>query len=260
VFPDPNVFAPEAVLDEGNGITHDEFLARILGEQKPGGGAAFAAAILREYNFNPDEPRDERGRWTTGGSSGGDMLRRAPEPAQHPFLRNNKPGTRRQGRLLGGREPAWRGPVTPTHEFTGALDKNGDLHTYSWGNEPQTRSNPSRWFKDHPDDITAAGEALVKGGLVLGPLVGDESLNPYINEAYEMLHGAGKDSPSNHANGVISGNCKSESQRLQNLAKALQAADQAQPQDRERLRERAKLDAGLKPKPADARGVPRPGR
>ena len=24
--------------------------------------------ILREYNFNPDEPRNWRGRWTTGGS------------------------------------------------------------------------------------------------------------------------------------------------------------------------------------------------
>jgi hypothetical protein len=28
----------------------------------------FAAGGLREYNYNPDEPRDEKGRWTTGGS------------------------------------------------------------------------------------------------------------------------------------------------------------------------------------------------
>ena len=31
--------------------------------------AAFAAAILREYD--PDQPRDERGRWTAAGSDGG---------------------------------------------------------------------------------------------------------------------------------------------------------------------------------------------
>jgi hypothetical protein len=29
----------------------------------------FAAGALREYNYNPDEPRDEKGRWTTGGSA-----------------------------------------------------------------------------------------------------------------------------------------------------------------------------------------------
>ena len=32
-------------------------------------------AAVREHNFNPDEPRDEKGRWTTGGSGNSDRLR-----------------------------------------------------------------------------------------------------------------------------------------------------------------------------------------
>ncbi len=31
---------------------------------------AFAAVVLGEHNFDPNEPRDEKGRWTTGGSDG----------------------------------------------------------------------------------------------------------------------------------------------------------------------------------------------
>jgi len=46
--------------------SHDEFLAVILGEHNSTSAAAFAAEILREYS--PDQPRDQRGRWTAGGS------------------------------------------------------------------------------------------------------------------------------------------------------------------------------------------------
>ena len=62
--------------------SHDEFLAAILGEDDPADTAAFVATILGECEpastamfadvlreYNPDEPRDERGRWTTGGTS-----------------------------------------------------------------------------------------------------------------------------------------------------------------------------------------------
>ena len=48
----------------------DEFLSVILDDYSPVGTTAFVAAILGEQNYNPDEPRDERGRWTTGGSQG----------------------------------------------------------------------------------------------------------------------------------------------------------------------------------------------
>jgi hypothetical protein len=65
------------VLDEGYSrdkpagpaadISYEEFLDAIL----HGFRGNSAAGILREYNFNPDEPRDWRGRWTTGGSDAG---------------------------------------------------------------------------------------------------------------------------------------------------------------------------------------------
>jgi hypothetical protein len=42
----------------------DAFLGAILGEDRPAGAAAFAAAILREHN--PDEPGDDKGRRSTG--------------------------------------------------------------------------------------------------------------------------------------------------------------------------------------------------
>jgi len=45
----------------------DVFLTAVLGDDNPASGAAFAADILREYD--PDQPRDERGRWTTGASN-----------------------------------------------------------------------------------------------------------------------------------------------------------------------------------------------
>ena len=45
----------------------DTFLAEILYKPDPVSATAFAAQILREYD--PDEPRDERGRWTTGGGT-----------------------------------------------------------------------------------------------------------------------------------------------------------------------------------------------
>ncbi len=54
----------------------EEFLAAILDKPNPADGAAFAAAVLREYN--PDEPRDAWGRWTTGGSSGGSTKTTVP--------------------------------------------------------------------------------------------------------------------------------------------------------------------------------------
>lgn len=44
----------------------EAFVAAILGEDNSASATAFAAHIL--YEYDPDQPRDERGRWTTGGS------------------------------------------------------------------------------------------------------------------------------------------------------------------------------------------------
>ncbi len=58
----------EAVTGRPSRARTEAFLAAIRGEGYPAGDASFAAAGLSEQNFNPDEPRDERGRWTTGGA------------------------------------------------------------------------------------------------------------------------------------------------------------------------------------------------
>ncbi|MGD0900473.1 MAG: hypothetical protein ABR915_21790 [Thermoguttaceae bacterium] len=41
----------------------DEFVEAILDRPNSASAAAFAAAILCEQGFNPDEPRDEKGHW-----------------------------------------------------------------------------------------------------------------------------------------------------------------------------------------------------
>ena len=98
-----------------SGFSLDAFLARLLDEGDPAGAAAFAAAVVgeeaareeggwtagvsyenwrtavrygvpetsatevvREYNFDPNEPRDERGGWTTGGFERPTCGRRSP--------------------------------------------------------------------------------------------------------------------------------------------------------------------------------------
>ncbi len=52
-------------------VSHQDFLDAIL-HGRPSRPGRSTAEILREYNFNPDEARDWRGRWSTGGS--GDAL------------------------------------------------------------------------------------------------------------------------------------------------------------------------------------------
>ena len=60
-----------AILDKTNPADTAAFTAAILDECNPADTAAFAARLLGEHNFNPNEPRDEKGRWTTGGSYNG---------------------------------------------------------------------------------------------------------------------------------------------------------------------------------------------
>jgi hypothetical protein len=69
VFPNPEVFSPSDILCKNSLASLDGFVAATLGQSSPASAAAFAAQILGEHNFNPNEPRDEKGRWTTGGSS-----------------------------------------------------------------------------------------------------------------------------------------------------------------------------------------------
>jgi hypothetical protein len=56
-------------------------------------------AAVREHNFNPDEPRDERGRWTTGGSQDSGCAAAdgtySPEAAKKAAFSGTLPGDRR---------------------------------------------------------------------------------------------------------------------------------------------------------------------
>ena len=62
-------------------ISHEGWLNAILyGVPEP--THAFAFGTLREYNFDPNQPRDERGRWTTGASKG-----KSPEQARQDILK-----------------------------------------------------------------------------------------------------------------------------------------------------------------------------
>lgn len=58
-----------AVLGRPNPTETAAFTRVVLGQGDPTSAAAFAATVLREYNFDPNQPRDERGRWTSGGGS-----------------------------------------------------------------------------------------------------------------------------------------------------------------------------------------------
>jgi hypothetical protein len=60
----------EEQLGRGSGRRPGEISHRgRLGAALYGGPVAAACGDLHEGNFNPDEPRDERGRWTTDGTS-----------------------------------------------------------------------------------------------------------------------------------------------------------------------------------------------
>jgi hypothetical protein len=54
------------------------FAAAILGDHSPADGVELAAGTLREWNFDPDQPRDERGRWIAGGSGGTSTMATPP--------------------------------------------------------------------------------------------------------------------------------------------------------------------------------------
>jgi hypothetical protein len=64
----PNPASVAAIVDQRNPASVAEFVASILDKPNPASAAEFAVQILGEHNFNPDEPRDWRGRWTKGDS------------------------------------------------------------------------------------------------------------------------------------------------------------------------------------------------
>jgi hypothetical protein len=130
------------------------------------------------------------------------------------------PGVFEQNRVLGGCDiVSNHNPISHTFVFT--TNPDGSLcHTYSWGNAYDD-PNGSHWFKDHPNDVSAAREAISCGGGV--DQVGNAALIPYIDQAF-----AGLDSPysaSCHGNPGFTiwfSTCKEEAMRLEIDARKLQ--------------------------------------
>jgi hypothetical protein len=61
---------PASYPDQNSGrMSSEAFAAALLGHRDPAVGAEFSETILREYD--PDQPRDEQGRWTSDDSSDG---------------------------------------------------------------------------------------------------------------------------------------------------------------------------------------------
>ena len=104
-----------------------------------------------------------------------------------------------------------------THTFTAVTKPDGTIaRTYSWGND----ANLKGWSVDQPLDLKTAREALDDGK---AQKVGDSKLDPYVQRAFDLIN----KKENEHTNGVICNNCKSETNKLVNDAKSLQALTSA---------------------------------
>ena len=101
-------------------------------------------------------------------------------------------------------------PVTHTFVFT--TNPDGSIEaTYSWGND----ANVNGWNLNQPLDIKTAQEALARG---LARRVGSERTDEAVMRAFGIL-----DKKENeHKNGVIAYNCKTEAEKLLQLARDIQ--------------------------------------
>jgi uncharacterized protein RhaS with RHS repeats len=105
-----------------------------------------------------------------------------------------------------------------SHTFVVTTDAQGNVeHTYSWGNDPDEKNKDveGKWFKDESEDVDAAKDALKDGK---AEKVGGDDLDPFVDEAFDERADK-KDDPSNHRNGIVCNNCKSEANKLVNDAK-----------------------------------------
>jgi hypothetical protein len=71
-----DAFPPSYLNRNPERMSVEEFAAAILGESNLTESAEFAEAILREYS--PDQPRDEKGRWTSDEASDGQRATKTP--------------------------------------------------------------------------------------------------------------------------------------------------------------------------------------
>jgi RHS repeat-associated protein len=117
-----------------------------------------------------------------------------------------------------------------THSFTFTTNPDGSIaHTYSWGNTGNDRG----WHMDHSVDRKAAEQAMTLP-CFLQNKVGDSTLDPYIQKAFDQLN----KKENEHQNLGVARNCKWEATNLLHLAKQLQKQDQ---EAREREKQKPKL-------------------
>jgi hypothetical protein len=152
-------------------------------------------------------------------------------------------GVFRQNREFHSGESTDLNPVDRirSHTFIYTTNPDGTLaNTYSWGND-YTQDNPTHWYMDRPEDVSAAQRAIEqrrkyesategeKASLphAFGEKVGGPELVPYVDQAYRNLRD-NPDSPSAHANWLLFRNCKTEATRLTEDAQDLQQQDTKQ--------------------------------
>jgi RHS repeat-associated protein len=112
--------------------------------------------------------------------------------------------------FLGGNSESRNDPFT--HTFAVVTNSDGSIaYTYSWGN----RANLQGWNADQPLDMKTAQQALQNGE---AEWVGGSNFDPYVELVFSELS-----SPLfNHSNGIVTNNCKSETNNLINKALYLQ--------------------------------------
>jgi RHS repeat-associated protein len=130
-----------------------------------------------------------------------------------------------------------------THTFILTTSKGG--HTYSWGNSADGKTI-GKWFQDAKIDTEAAREAMVVGSKWVMTEKGDDSLDPYIQKAFD-LHANKKDDPSNHTNWMVCNNCKTEASSLIKEAQGLQAEDMKLKKEKEMEKRQKEKDVDGKP-------------
>ena len=112
-----------------------------------------------------------------------------------------------------------------THTFTAITDNTGKVvTTYSWGNEANLRG----WNVNQALDLKTAQEAIDKGW---ASRQGGRDLDPFVHKAFNELN-----KPENeHANYIVTNNCKTETSKLINRAKELQRQSMAPSNKRQRV-------------------------
>ncbi len=140
-----------------------------------------------------------------------------------------------QNRELNPKNLHLRKPVEhfASHTFVYTTNDDGSLkHTYSWGND-YDKQNKGMWFKDSPEDVSAAliaikqrhefeGAPYCKRPFLpdnFGDRIGGKELDKFVEKAFQMRK---KNPKHNSRHGWhLFNNCKHEAKRLINDAKSL---------------------------------------